>query len=88
MILEMLSNLPEKELKERHPEKNPHFVKAVVAMTDIAHEMIKESPEFREAFARVHAEFLKYPESRSTIEEAFNAQRTFAPDVDNSPALT
>ena len=84
MIFDMLSNLPEnamKELKERHPEKNQHIVNTIVAMTDIGVDMLKESPEFRKAFARIHNEFLKYPESRETIEQAIKAQKEFGPQT-------
>lgn len=83
MIFDMLSNLPEnamKELKERQPEKNQHFINTIVAMTDIGVDMLRESPEFRRAFARIHNEFLKYPESRETIEQALQAQKQFGPE--------
>lgn len=85
MILEMLNNLPEnaiKELREHHPEKNENFVSAMVALTDIATAMLRESPEFRKAFARAHEEFLKHPESKSTIETAIQAQREFGPNFE------
>lgn len=84
MIFEALSNLPEsavKELRERHPEKNQHIINTVVAMTDIATDMLRESPEFRRAFARIHEEFLRHPESRSTIEQALQAQKQYGPDA-------
>lgn len=73
MILDLLGNLPEsalKELKERHPEKNEHFVKSMIALTDIGTRMLQESPEFRQAFARIHLEFLKYPESKTLLKKA------------------
>lgn len=80
MLLEMLSNLPEntiKELKEHHLEKNEHVINTVIALTDIATDMLRESPEFRKAFARIHEEFLKHPESQTTIEQAINAKKQF-----------
>ncbi|GAB6180436.1 hypothetical protein JCM14036_17550 [Desulfotomaculum defluvii] len=86
MILEMFSNLSENamiELRDNHPEKNEKIVHAMVALTDIATNMLKESPEFRRAFARVHEEFLRYPESKSTIEQALSAQREFGPSLNN-----
>ncbi|WP_198006897.1 hypothetical protein [Desulforamulus reducens] len=79
----MFSKLPEnaiKELREHHPEKNEGFIQATVALTDIATNMLRESPEFRRAFAKIHEEFLKYPESRSTIEQALQAQKEFGPN--------
>ena len=82
MIFDMLSNLSEdamKELRERHPEKNQHIVNTIIAMTDIGVDMLRESPEFRRAFARIHNEFLKYPESQETIEQALRAQKEFGP---------
>ena len=84
MILDFLSQLPEnaaQEFKDSHPEKNEHMVKTMIALTDMATNMLRESPEFRQAFARAHEEFLKFPESKTTIERAMHAQQEFGPKM-------
>lgn len=77
MIFEMLSSLPENtvnELRERHPEKN--HINMVAAMTDIAIDMLRESPEFRRAYARIHVEpaTVPIPETGTSRQSPFQAE--------------
>ena len=84
MFMELLSNMANfsaREMKQAHPEKYQNFVEAVINLTEISVELIRQSPEFREAFARVHNEFLKYPESKATIKEAMGAYSIYASDT-------
>lgn len=55
------------EIKKAEPEKRDHFLKSSLYFFEIAMEALKESPEFREAFARVHMEFLNYPEYANQV---------------------
>lgn len=80
MLMELISNMANfsaREMRQAHPEKYHNFVEAVINLTEMTVDLIRESPEFRESFARVHNEFLKYPESRATIEEAMGAYRIY-----------
>lgn len=83
MIIDFISGMAEDTLQriKKDPEKYQNFIAATVAVLDTTTEMLKENPELRRAFARVHSEFLKYPESRETIEQAFRARQEFAPDM-------
>lgn len=86
VIIDFISGMAEDTLQKikKDPEKYRNFISAAVAVLDTSTEMLKESPEFRRAFARVHSEFLRYPESRETIEQAFQAQQEFVPDFRTS----
>ncbi|MBO8137443.1 MAG: hypothetical protein H0Z40_04840 [Desulfotomaculum sp.] len=84
MMMELLSSLTNfsvQDLKNKDPDKYQDIIKLSVNLTNMGIEMLRESPEFRESFARIHNEFLKYPESRSTIEHAYQAQQHFAPHL-------
>lgn len=80
-VFASLSNFSPQKIRHSDPEKYNSFVQSAVNLTEIGVELLRESPEFREAFARIHNEFLKYPESRSTIEQAYSAQQYFAPQI-------
>lgn len=54
-------------LKNSEPEKRDHFLKSALILFDVALEALKNSPEFREAFAKVHMEFLNYPEYANQV---------------------
>ena len=62
-----LDNL--KELKSSNPKEYDKTLQAFITATEAATHMLAESKEFRTAFAQIHAEFLKYPESKSIIEQ-------------------
>ncbi len=73
MLLDQTMNIFEKvvqEIKEADQEKRNHFTSIAIDLLNVSTEALKTSPEFREAFAVVHAEFFKYPECRITISEA------------------
>ena len=76
MILDQAMNVMEKitnELKDAPPEKRDHLLKATLNLFEIGIDSFKKSPEFRDAFMRIHAEFFKYPESKGLIDEALRA---------------
>ena len=54
-------------IKNAAPEQRNHFLKSTLILVDVAMEALKESPEFREAFAKVHMEFLNYPEYANQV---------------------
>ncbi|ADL11678.1 hypothetical protein [Acetohalobium arabaticum] len=65
------------ELKESDPEEYNKTVKAFIAATEVGIKILKESPEFRQAFAEIHAEFLKYPEAKKVIKKAQETNEEF-----------
>ncbi len=78
MLLDQAMNIMEKlvnEIKETDSEKRDHFLKSAVSIFEIATDAMRSSPEFREGFARVHSEFLNYPESRETMEQSIKAYK-------------
>ena len=80
MILDQAMNVMEKlikEIKDSEPEKRDHFIKSAITLLEISTEAMKMSPEFRKAFAMVHAEFLKYPECRETLEFGIDAYENY-----------
>lgn len=80
MILEMMSGFMEnavKELQEAQPAKREEFMQMALSLFQFSTQILKESPEFRRAFAAVHTEFFKYPESQPTISQIFKAEKEF-----------
>ncbi|MBM7624994.1 hypothetical protein [Sporohalobacter salinus] len=67
------------ELKESDPKKYDETVKAFIAATKAGTKILKESPEFRKAFAQIHAEFVKYPEAQEVIKAAQKNNKDFLP---------
>jgi TRAP-type C4-dicarboxylate transport system substrate-binding protein len=65
------------KLKESNPEEYDETIKAFIAATEVGINFLKESPEFRKAFAKIHKEFLKYPECREVIEAGLQANEKF-----------
>ncbi len=65
------------EIREAEPQKREHFIKSAVTLLEISTEALKVSPEFRQAFAMVHSEFLKYPECQDTLERGAMAYREY-----------
>jgi hypothetical protein len=60
-------------LKEKEPEKFDQITRLLNNMSEIALQVLQTDAEFRLNFARIHAEFLKYPESRQVIEASINS---------------
>lgn len=80
MLLDQLMNMMEKlvvEIRETEPEKRDHFLKITSELFKISTEAMKISPEFRQGFAMVHSEFLKYPECRETVEQSIKAYEKY-----------
>ncbi|WP_165895029.1 hypothetical protein [Tepidibacillus fermentans] len=54
-------------------------MKIASTLFQITTEALRESPELREGFLKVHSEFLKYPEAEELIKEKYrNTQKIFA----------
>lgn len=71
MSTEMMNEHLEKVKSD--PEKYDKVLQMTLKATELGIVYLRESREFREAFARIHAEFFKYPESREFIKAALNA---------------
>lgn len=69
MLQELMTSMTADKLNElkKDPAKHEEFVRMIVSALDMSTELLKESAEFRQAFARVHTEFFKYPECQETI---------------------
>ncbi|WP_366924223.1 hypothetical protein MFMK1_001186 [Metallumcola ferriviriculae] len=83
MILDQGMRVFEKlaeEIKESEPRQRDHLVNSIISFLDITTEVLEESAELREAFARVHGKFMEYPECRSTIKQAARAYQRFGAD--------
>lgn len=68
------------ELNESDPDKRNHFLQATLQLFQVSIEALKESPEFRQKFLEIHAEFLKYPESKDMIKESIIAYEKYKND--------
>lgn len=69
MLEEFMTALAANKLEDlkKDPAKHDEMVRMIIATMDMSTELLKESAEFRKAFARVHTEFFKYPECQETI---------------------
>lgn len=76
-ILKELTVHKLRELKNSEPEQHQYLVNSIVEMAGIATEILKNSPEFRRQFAKIHAEFLKYPECKEVIDEAYRVSTAY-----------
>lgn len=73
LFTEVSSSIIHKELdkmKEAEPEEYEETIGMLLAAVEVGIHFLQVSPRFREGFAKIHNEFFKYPESRSTIEQA------------------
>lgn len=83
-LINMISGIADgslERIKKSDPAKHRKMIEFALSLFDIGIMMMKDSPEVRQAFARIHAEFLKYPECRETIEQAYIAKNDFAEDI-------
>ena len=65
------------KLKDASPEEKQKMAKMAADFLDFNIELLRESPELRSAFARIHSEFFRYPESADTITEVIKAYGQF-----------
>ncbi|WP_339063008.1 hypothetical protein [Tepidibacillus marianensis] len=80
MILDQVMNAMEKfmvALNEAEPDKRDHFMKTTATLFQITTEALKVSPEVRDGFLKVHAEFLQYPEAEDMIKESIKAYQKY-----------
>jgi hypothetical protein len=73
LITELSSGLANQELKKMKksdPKKYQQTIDLFTNAAELGVHFLQESKEFREAFAKIHNEFLKYPECRSTVKKA------------------
>lgn len=69
MLPEMFTAMATSKLEElkKDPAKHQEMVQMMVTMFDLSTQLLKDSPEFREGFGKVHAEFFRHPECQETI---------------------
>jgi hypothetical protein len=69
MLQEYLTILTTHKLEElrKDPAKHEEFLKMTIASTNLVTELLKDSAEFRKAFAAAHTELFKHPECQETI---------------------
>lgn len=82
MLMNQTMTLVEKyvqEIQEAEPEKREHFEKIILSLLDVTMDLLKRSPEFRQGFAKIHSDFLDYPESHQTVEKAVIAYNRYNP---------
>lgn len=65
------------KMKDASPEEKQKMAKMAADFLDFNIELLRESPELRSAFARIHSEFFRYPESADTIVEVIKAYAQF-----------
>jgi len=78
MLINMLSGITDeaiKKMKGANPEERQRIARITAEFLDLGIQLLRESPEFRSAFARIHTEFLKFPESGETIQQAIIAEK-------------
>ncbi len=81
MLNQIFINITEEVLermKDSTLEGRQQMSKIAAEFTNITIQLLKENPEFRDAFARIHAEFFNYPESEIVIRQAIKAYGEFA----------
>ena len=66
------------ELKKKNPKELDQMILLFNNLSDVVIEILKISPEFRTKFAKIHSEFMKYPESNQVIEESIKAYRQYS----------
>lgn len=70
-----------KKLREAGPEERKNIAQKMAEVLDLSTQFLRESPELRDAFARVHSEFLNYPECVDTIRVALNHEKFLSREV-------
>ncbi|MTI70096.1 MAG: hypothetical protein FH751_07595 [Firmicutes bacterium] len=70
-----MANIYANNLKNENPKNLDEVAKLFNNLAEVSIHLLRENPEFRTQFARVHAEFLKYPESRQVIEDSIQAYK-------------
>jgi hypothetical protein len=76
MSIEIVSQHLE-EMKDADTKDYDKTLKMILLMTEVAIHFLKESKEFREKFAEIHAEFIKSAESESIIKKSIIAYKNF-----------
>lgn len=70
MLQELMTKLTADKLEElkNDPAKHQEMVRMAIASTNFVTQLLKDSPEFRKAFARAHTELFRHPECQETIQ--------------------
>lgn len=68
-------------LKEQDSEKLDQIIKMFNNLSELALNVLKENDQFRTNFARIHSEFLKYPECREVIEGSMEAYKKYKSQI-------
>ncbi len=69
------------KMKQEDPAKFDQLLSVFNNTVDIAIRLLQESPEFRTQFARIHAEFTKYPECEQVIDATMEALHQRRPEL-------
>ncbi|MFZ5645122.1 MAG: hypothetical protein ACOY46_16200 [Bacillota bacterium] len=69
-----VSKMMEGSAEDRHAA-----AKVAVDFLSLGTQLLRENPEFRDAFARIHTEFFKYPESVSIVRQALETLENNGP---------
>lgn len=70
-MLDMMLSMADqwlKNLKDADPSEQKHMASIIVSLLDMTTHLLREYPEVREAFGRVHGEFMKYPEAKPLMD--------------------
>lgn len=70
MLQELMTMFTASKLEElkNHPAKHEEMVRLAIASTNFVTQLLKDSPEFRRAFAQAHTELFRHPECQETIQ--------------------
>ena len=69
------------KLKEEDPDQFDRIADLFVNLTDLGVHILRTSPEFRDQFARIHTEFMKYPECQEVIIESKEAIERYSQEM-------
>ncbi|MCF8011422.1 MAG: hypothetical protein K9L17_10860 [Clostridiales bacterium] len=74
-ITEMSNEMMNEHMEnvKNDPEKYDKVLQMSIKGMELGIIYLRENKQFREVFANLHAEFLKYPECRKVINDAFNS---------------
>jgi hypothetical protein len=72
-------------MKESDPDQYEETEEMMILLTELATQFLANSPEFRRQFARIHAKFLEYPESREVIAKSLSAYKRHGGQISTGP---
>ena len=82
ILVQFLSDMSReaaKKVRNADPDERQKMANTMAEFLTTSSLLLAESPALREAFAKVHSEFLKFPEAGGTITDAVSAYEKFVP---------